>query len=336
MVKLSRIAEDAIASLRYIIIEDDHTQKLHDAIESISRIPPQELKHASKAIAQEINYSNNKSYFYFFSRSNWRKRSLINLDRSPIFKYIFLFHDDGYIREAALEKISEEIASPFFVAAITLRLNDWVSAVRQSAARCAKRVFPITKAATLAQAFMYFYPQTMSWRRWDIERTILDQTISRPDVISALAERIIAEPTAPAIKILAVLLRFPELDSFLYDIAFKSSQPSVRALALRTLMTGQAKWRVGTTRQWIDKSMGQFKIVAAFNHRPITAHYPLVDLCTQGCHDRSAIVRKVALEGVIHSLRGTIAGAAIARPLLADHSQGVRSRAEFVLRDQLL
>jgi len=256
------------------------------------------------------------------------------MDKYTNSKFLFLFHADGYLREAALDKISDELSSPFFVAAILLRLNDWVPPVRESALRCAERIFPKTPATVIAPALLALYPRTLSWTRWNVERSILTQTLCRLDVIATLAERIVAEPQAPVVRMLAALTRSPDFDSCLQKIAFEAQQPSVRAFALRTLIDGRARWRVGTTRRWIDKSMGQFATVASFEGRPLTIRADLLELCTRGSQDRSALVRKIALDGTIRGLMGTTAGVAIARSLVEDRSQGVRTRAEFVIRGQ--
>src|SRR6187402_1518280 len=56
-------------------------------------------------------------------------------------EYVFLFHRNGYLREAALHKLDGAMPSAFFFAAVAYRLNDWVQPVRQAALQCALRMF---------------------------------------------------------------------------------------------------------------------------------------------------------------------------------------------------
>src|SRR5208282_3709287 len=60
--------------------------------------------------------------------------------------------------------------------------------VRIAAAECARRTFPLTSAAVVAQAAMLLLSRESSWRRWTNERGVLIETFSRSDVAAALAE----------------------------------------------------------------------------------------------------------------------------------------------------
>ena len=56
----------------------------------------------------------------------------------PGLRYLFIFHGDETIREAALGKIVSGLPSPFLFAAIAWRLNDRALPVRRAAAECAR------------------------------------------------------------------------------------------------------------------------------------------------------------------------------------------------------
>jgi hypothetical protein len=58
-----------------------------------------------------------------FSRS-WSEQVL--LGQNPDIAWLFLFHPSGYVRQAALDCISDPPNSPFYLAALVWRLNDWV------------------------------------------------------------------------------------------------------------------------------------------------------------------------------------------------------------------
>jgi hypothetical protein len=69
--------------------------------------------------------------------------------------WLFLFHPSGYLRVAALHRINTAPASPFFLAALAWRLNDWVRQVREAARLCAERELPLVDAHVAATAALY-------------------------------------------------------------------------------------------------------------------------------------------------------------------------------------
>lgn len=247
-------------------------------------------------------------------------------------EYLYLFHRDGRLREAALLKITGGLPSPFLFAAVLWRLNDWAAPVRQAAARCANRSFPVTDPSIVARTAAELLVRQASWGRWRDERAILDDVFGRDDVAAQLAELIAHERTGPQASTLRYALRTPALDRHLERIAAQAVQPSVRALALTALIDGKAEWPAGTAWQWVDKSMGLRRRVTVFEHRPLTVAPPHGALITRGVNDRSAVVRKAALTGVIQHLPGTAEARAFAARLVADRSPSVRERAEFILR----
>lgn len=254
----------------------------------------------------------------------------------PGLEYLFLFHRDGRLREAALLKITDGFPTPFLFAAVLWRLNDWAAPVRQAAARCAERSFPVTAPSIVARTAAELLVHQVSWGRWRDERTILDRVFSRDDVATHLAELIARERTGPQASTLRYALRTPALDQHLERLAYQAVQPSVRALALNALIDGKAEWPSGTAWQWIDKSMGLRRRVPVFDHRSLSVAAPRKELIEQGVNDRSAAVRRIALTGIIRHLLGTEEASAFATPLLQDRSPSVRERAEFILHSRVV
>ena len=252
--------------------------------------------------------------------------------RTPGLEYLFLFHRDGRLREAALRKIAGGLPNPFLFAAILWRLNDWAAPVREAAVLCARRSFPLTDPAIVARTATELLVRQASWGRWRSEREILDSVFGRDDVAAHLAELIVGGRTGPQASTLRYALRTPALDRHLERIAREAAQPSVRAAALDSLINGRAEWPSGSDWQWIDKSMGLRRRITVFAHRPLTVAPAREELIAAGIGDPSAVVRRVALTGVIRHLPGTAEGRALATPLLADRSPSVRERAEFILR----
>lgn len=251
--------------------------------------------------------------------------------RTPLLEYIFLFHRDGRLREAALNRVNGGIPSAFLFAAICWRLNDWAAPVRKAAVRCAERCFPATDPAIIASALSDLLYRKDSWSRWQAERQMFDEQLARPDVAACLAAIIVERPTGAMARLLRLVARTPCLDGHLEDIFRSAVQPSVRAAALAMLLNAEAIWPAGRSWQWIDKSMGLRRWAMSFERRPIDVSIPVDELLRLGSEDRSSMVRGIALSGAIRHRRGTALERDYAIKLRDDRSRPVRDRAQFIL-----
>jgi hypothetical protein len=309
---------------------------LDRCLERLSELPASTVVQA----ASDINFA--ASLWSHYLRRSFRA-ALLNLfraddstllERTPGLEYLYLFHSNGYLREAALRKISEPIESPFLFSAVTYRLNDWVRPVREAAVQCAKRVFLLTDANIIADAALYLLSQKALWQRGQAEITVLDATMSRPDVVECLVSRLLNAATGTPSRVLLASLRDKAIDPYLDVLSLKAVQPSVRAAALSVLIKSQAKWAVGYDRQWIDKSMGQSRRILRFESRVVIHNLNLQALIERGASDRSAQVRKVAMQALIDeagfwmSMKDCIAKLAI------DKSPAVRAGISYILREQ--
>jgi hypothetical protein len=251
--------------------------------------------------------------------------------RTPLLEYIFLFHRDGRLREAALQRVVSRIPSAFLFAAICWRLNDWAAPVRKAAAKCAERCFPATDPAVVASALSELMYRKDSWGRWGEERQLFEDQMSRPDVARSLVAIIAERPTGAMAKFLRSASRTPHLDGHLDEIFRSAVQPAVRAAALTLLLNREAMWPAGRGWQWIDKTRGLQRSVIIFDRRAIEVQAPPESLIRRGIDDRSSMVRGVALSGAIRHLRGTTIERVYADKLRHDRSRSVRDRAKFIL-----
>lgn len=281
---------------------------------------------ASVAVRAEREISNAAKLYH--SR---RSTDLEQLVRLPSVEYLFIFHSDGRIREAALKKITGGLRSPFLFAAIAWRLNDWALPVRIAAVECARRTFPLTAAEVIAQADIVLLPRKNSWTRWTDEEALLAETLGRADVASSSADIIREKQTGGAALALRYALQQSVLDPHLEKLAYEAVQPAVRAVALRSLIDGYASWPSGFEWQWVDKSMGVRRRVRTFDRRRLTRIASRTPMIVRGVADRSAAVRKVALDGLIRYRAEIPEAKEIAEPLLRDRVASVRERAEFLL-----
>lgn len=251
---------------------------------------------------------------------------------NPAYAWLFLFHSNGYRREAALEAIHTPPASAFFLAALAWRLNDWVASVRQAAVRCAARVLPHATTDIAADGAIYLLDRRVVWGRWREEANSLDPLFARSDVMAALALHLQEQQTGPAASRLVHALRFPAMDAHLFQLATAARQPSVRALAYRTLISGQTAWTVGFEWIWVDKIFNKRRRLPKLATRPVKRPLALADLIRRAARDKSAAVRKVAADGLI-AVRSELDNADELTALFArDRNPAVRSRAEYLLR----
>jgi hypothetical protein len=253
------------------------------------------------------------------------------LERLPGLEYLYIFHRDGRIREAALKKIASGLPSPFLVAAVVWRLNDWALPVRVAAVECAKRVFPLTSGEAIAQAAVVLLPRENSWRRWTNERALLVDMVDRADVARSLAHILRDRETGGITTVFRLALRQRGLDSYLEELAKEAIQPAVRAVALQSLIECYANWPSRLEWRWVDKSMGVRRRVTVFERRTLTQNVSRKPLIIMGAADRSAALRKVALDGLIRYRAEIPEAKHIGERLLRDHAASVRERAEFLV-----
>jgi hypothetical protein len=255
------------------------------------------------------------------------------LEKNADFAWLFLFHHSGFVRESALNAITNPPNSPFFLSAIILRLNDWVEPVRIAATQCAVRIFPSVRPEIAADLSLHFLHYYWTWGRWlGGERAVLDELFGRGDVIARLADRLVEGATGALATCLRHALRYPAIDKYLPLLASSARQPAVRATALQSLISRRASWPVGHRYQWVDKIYGTQKLVLVVEDREISVETPVVQLIRDGLADRSAVVRRVAADALIANRRTFPDMEGVVASLLRDRSPSIRERADFLVR----
>ncbi len=314
-------------------LENSHSveAELPAAVAGISALPLAILSKADRAIAMAARLYERRPPSLVERLSRRRVSDAEQLRKLPDLSYLFLFHNIGQIREAALRRIEEGLPSPFLFAAVVLRLNDWARPVRSAAFECAQRCFPMTPPEVIAEAATDLLLRQDSWQRWDSEREVVDTAFARPDVSARLADLILNAQTGPASRVLRAALKQDVLDPYLECLAGQAKQPSVRALAVRTIAEMKASWHAGSEWKWIDKSMGERVRVPVLASRALTLRPPRQAIVAAAALDRSALVRRAALDAVIpHPFSGDQMRELAGR-LTSDPSRSVRERAVFIL-----
>jgi hypothetical protein len=258
------------------------------------------------------------------------ERDLLKINTD--YAWLFLFHPNGHIREAALRHINTPPRSSFFLSALAWRLNDWVEQVRQAAKHCIERIGAGVSPEIAAETGLYLLSRRLVWERWRDEAAALDRILAREDVIVAIADRLRTQTNGPMAACLRGALQYTGMDRHLLTLAARAVQPSVRAVAYQCLISGKARWQTGHEWMWIDKVYGLRKRVPAFGTRELRREQSIASYVAAGLRDKSTLVRKIAADALI-AARSQIPDEADLVALIAeDPSPMVRSRADFMLR----
>ncbi|MGG6893705.1 hypothetical protein [Rhizobium sp. BR 315] len=301
-------------------------------LQQFKRIPPASIATVSVQIRHDSDLHAVPTSS-FWTRLSKPQASLRLLKKTPGLEFIYIFHGDGYLREASLNKITGGLQSPFLAAAVMWRMNDWVAPVRTAAYFCAQRVFPLTPPDIIARAALDLLRRQRVWERWgEPERSMIGELYARPDVTGELAKLLIQQTTGPTPSTLRHALRMPLLDAHLRDISTKSVNPVVRAIATEALIDRTAKWRSGFRWDWIDKRYNLKRRIPTYSYRELVCTVSPAEVADRAILDRSPLVRRVVLDSVGRNSLPIDAGQHYARQVEFDQSAAVREAAAFILR----
>lgn len=263
------------------------------------------------------------------------RRSLDQLLRMPALAQIFIFHTNGYVREAALRVLTRAPRSPFMLASLVMRLNDWAAPVRLAAMRCADSLFAQADPEVAATMGIALRGRWYEWTRWSVEQLrCVNSLFARASVQECLANCFLTKLDGPLATTFRYFLRGSALDLALPMLATKARQASVRATALQVMLWGQVRWKSGSRREWVDKSSGISRIVPLITRRDLPVPVARNDLIAAALRDRSATVRRTALVALTDCWQefpelGTV------MPLLRqDRSPTVRRWAGYLAKQQ--
>ncbi len=317
-----------LASLRQSV---DLETEIEAILQQFKRIPPSSIAAVSLQIRHDADLHAMLTDPFWASLSK-PQAALRLLKNTSGLKFIYIFHGDGYLREASLNKIADGLQSPFLVAAVIWRMNDWVAPVRTAAYFCAERVLPLTPPDIIARAALDLLRRQRAWERWgEPERSMIEEFYAQPDVTAELAKLLIQQTTGSTPTTLRHALRMPLLDAHLEDISTRSVNPVVRAIAVEALIDRKPKWRSGFRWDWIDKRYNLKRWMPTYSHRELACSVSQIEVADRAILDRSPTVRRV-LESVGRNSLPADAGRHYARQLESDRSAGIREAAAFILR----
>ncbi|MGI9464261.1 MAG: hypothetical protein ACR2OM_09990 [Aestuariivirgaceae bacterium] len=177
-------------------------------VDAVSQLPPSSILAVAEEICTLAEFYSRGSIVSGDGRIRFVKSlETKGLKTTELLEYLYVFHGDGYMREAALLKIDRPLPGPFYVAAVAYRLNDWASPVRDAARTCLGRVLGKTDSEFIAEAGLYLLHQMWLWRRAGDHLDTLRDALSAPRVIAALTNRLQSETTGPLARTLRYALR---------------------------------------------------------------------------------------------------------------------------------
>lgn len=299
-------------------------------------------KHIIQIEADIRNIASFHSFYYesafvYEGRSPIAKiypKELAVLKTYPELSYLYLFHGNGWLRQAALDNLNYAPTCSFEIAAIVHRLNDWVPQVRDAALNCCQRLFGSIPPNIAAQTSPYILEKLWVYKRWgEAEKNILKEFVFKPDVISSLAKILRGQGVGNIGSICRLAFQRAGLECHLEELAFCASQPIVRSIAYQVLLSKRVSWPTGFKRIWIDRSAGKSQLEIALDSRPISHDIDIEFLLEKGAADRAVVVRRVVAQELINRLPSCSPKAVnIAEQFLSDKSQSVRTRAEYFLK----
>jgi hypothetical protein len=243
---------------------------------------------------------------------------------------LLMFNRSGFVREAALRAIDRLPDTPFFVAALVWRLNDWVQQVRRATEDCALRVLPGFSSWAIVGAAPFLLERIPHWGRWAGTPSVVLDALARHDCVAELALRFETEEI-PA-RALREALRLALLDDHLLPLWRRAKRPEFRAIALKALIDGEINWIAHYEREWVDKRYGITRNVPVLARRPISRPMPVDALIIQGAADRSSMVRRVAASGLVRHAADIANVKQIISLFAGDRSPGVRWRMDYLAR----
>lgn len=310
-------------------------QALDEILADLDRLPPDRIVRAAAQIGDAVSDGFWYGGYVSHDQQLVRRREAAGLlELRPTLGRLLVFHRDGHVRELALATLGAPATSPFAVAAIAYRLNDWAAPVRAAAEDCARRVFPATVPTIIAPAAFALLTRRRDWKRWGAGSTALEEAFFRADVVAELAAMVATARLGPIGRVLRGALERPPIDRHLMRLARTAFLPDVRALAFRCLVEGRASWQVGYRSEWVDKVYGLSRRVPVVETRPVERFMPPEVLIDEAARDRSAMVRRVAADGVVARRRDLPNLDALIALLAQDPSGPVRERIGFVVRER--
>jgi len=279
--------------LSRLVIDAIDTVGIHRIVTKLSTLSPRAIYEVESLVGCLPHVFARRQRWSWFRPATNR---VIEVD--PVHAPVLMFNRSGYVREAALKAVNQLPDTPFFLAALVRRLNDWVEPVRRAAEESAKRELPRLSTRTVVGTAPFLLERMAHWGRWSSPPAIVLDTLARPDCVHELVVQFEKTAEMPA-RVLRSALRFGLLDNHLLSMFRAAKRPEFRAVALKAMLDGVVTWVTHYERQWVDKRYGRTRRVPILARRAIPRPAPVDVLIRQGAADQSPLVRRTAARGLV-------------------------------------
>ncbi len=215
------------------------------------------------------------------------------LETDPDAALLALHAPDGRLRKRAVQ--TAPMNDTAAVTALLLRCNDWAAPVRDAAFKRLETVLGGLDQRALAPLSLFVLDRSVRWRRGGAK--VLERMSAHPAWPSAVKAMLMTTTNGPLAKTLRQLLRHPEFDWALPELAMSASSAFVRAVATETLLDEAARWLDGHEWVWHDKVFNLRRKVNLYAKRQVVVTDETKRLVLRSaCFDKSAKVRCLAAD----------------------------------------
>lgn len=176
-----------------------------------------------------------------------RNVARLSLDSDPQTAHALMTIWNGHVRELAVRAL-RDTPSPFRLALLLIRTNDWVTHVRAAACKKLQDFAPRLPDDTIAACAEMIWRFERAERLEAPARALIRDLLERPGVIARLRTNALEGGGQSAITHFRHLLRTPALDADLAHTAQTHHLPAIRALAADAALTRVIQWRIGKER----------------------------------------------------------------------------------------
>ncbi|WP_298258670.1 hypothetical protein [uncultured Litoreibacter sp.] len=248
----------------------------------------------------------------------------VQFSRNPSLGLLVIHAADGRLRARAVRVAPMEDTAA--LTALLLRRNDWAAKVRKAAFSRLEAVLPKLSQEELVPLCLFVLDRVARWERGGaVVAQMLAAYRDWPLVVKAT---FMETATGPLGGSLRQLLRSPDYDWALPDLALCAQSVFVRAVAVETLLTGHARWTEGSDWVWHDKVFNQRQKVPRREKRAVEVSSDTRAMVLRHAgQDKSAKLRSLAADYLITV--GAPEGDGLVMSLTNDKAKSVQWRMTY-------
>lgn len=244
--------------------------------------------------------------------------------KNPNLALLAIHAADGHLRECAVKLAPMDDTAA--LTALLLRCNDWAAPVRTAAFARLEAVLPRLSQADLRRFCLFVLDRVTRWERGGA--AVAQMLAAHHDWPLVVKATFMETATGPLARSLRQFLRSPDYDWALPDLALRGQSVFVRAVAVETLLTGQARWTEGYDWVWHDKVFNLRRKVPRRGKRVVEVSSTTRAMVLRHAgQDQSAKLRSLAADHLITV--GAVEGDSLVTSLTNDKAKSVQWRMTY-------